>query len=76
MNISATDLARIGETLYGTQWKVKMARDLGFSYRTVRRWEKNEYQVPEWAIRALFKRAQKKRKEVQEIESFLQNFVA
>jgi hypothetical protein len=31
-------LARTGEALYGAQWQSPLARDLGVSDRTMRRW--------------------------------------
>jgi len=36
--MSSRLLQRVGEGLYGSRWQSDMARDLGVSDRTVRRW--------------------------------------
>lgn len=39
-------LVECGEALYGTQWQSALARDLGVSDRTVRRWVAGTSDVP------------------------------
>jgi len=39
-------LAEAGEALYGTRWQSDLARDLGVSDRTVRRWAAGTHQMP------------------------------
>lgn len=39
-------LRECGEALYGTQWQCPLARDLGVSDRTVRRWVAGTHDVP------------------------------
>ena len=39
-------LADVGEALYGPQWQSALARDLGVSDRTVRRWVAGAYPMP------------------------------
>ena len=40
-------LHSIGNALYGPRWQPELARDLGVSDRTVRRWSAGEHQVPD-----------------------------
>lgn len=40
-------LHSIGNALYGPRWQSELARDLGVSDRTVRRWSAGEHQVPD-----------------------------
>ncbi len=42
-------LKRIGEALYGDRWQRQMARALGVSDRTVRRWVLYESDIP-WSF--------------------------
>lgn len=39
-------LVEAGEALYGGQWQSALARDLGVSDRTVRRWAAGVYPMP------------------------------
>ena len=39
-------LVECGEALYGQQWQSALARDLGVSDRTVRRWVAGTFEVP------------------------------
>lgn len=39
-------LVEAGEALYGPQWQTAMARDVGVSDRTVRRWVAGTSEVP------------------------------
>lgn len=39
-------LVECGEALYGNQWQCPLARDLGVSDRTVRRWVAGTHDVP------------------------------
>ena len=40
-------LRETGEALHGPQWQSALARDLGISDRTMRRWVAGTYPVPE-----------------------------
>lgn len=56
--MTADLLREAGEALYGPRWQSDLARDLGKSDRTVRRWDAETHEVPagEWPkIRALLK---------------------
>lgn len=44
--MSRADLARIGEALYGPRWQSELARALGVSDRTMRRWAAGDYAPP------------------------------
>ena len=39
-------LVEAGEALYGPRWQTELARDLGVSDRTMRRWAANKNPVP------------------------------
>jgi len=39
-------LARVGETLFGQDWRGPLAAELGVEARAVKRWEKNVNRVP------------------------------
>ncbi len=39
-------LIRAGEALYGPRWQTELARDLGVSDRTMRRWASGAYDLP------------------------------
>ncbi len=54
-------LREAGEAMYGSRWQSDMARDLGVSDRTVRRWVAGEFAIPpnvwsEIAVRARARR--------------------
>jgi len=40
---------RVGGALYGPRWQSELARDLGVSDRTVRRWAAGEQPIPDTA---------------------------
>lgn len=44
--MTPADLAMAGEALYGLRWHAELARQLGITYRTLRRWMTGEYPVP------------------------------
>ena len=44
--MSAEDLVRIGQLLYGGQWKSELSRNLGVSRITVTRWAEGTHKVP------------------------------
>lgn len=44
--MSPDTLARIGVALYGAQWQSALARDLGVSDRSMRRWASGAFPVP------------------------------
>jgi hypothetical protein len=39
-------LREAGKALYGPRWQSDLARDLGVSDRTVRRWDANQNEIP------------------------------
>jgi len=39
-------LARVGQSLYGGEWRVRLAVDLDVSERTLRRWALGEQPIP------------------------------
>ena len=45
-HLTAADLAQVGAVLYGARWQSALARDLGVSDRTVRRWVAGTSPVP------------------------------
>lgn len=53
------DLLRAaGEALYGPRWLSDLSRDLGVTYRTIRRWDAGEFEIPATVaaeLRALLK---------------------
>lgn len=44
--MSPTLLARCGEALYGPRWQSELARDLGVTDRTMRRWAAGDQPIP------------------------------
>jgi predicted transcriptional regulator len=40
-------LRKAGFALYGEQWRSELARALGVTDRTVRRWVQDEYSIPD-----------------------------
>lgn len=48
-------LTAIGSALYGPRWRSPLARDLGVTYRTLRRWVKGDHPVPPEALAKLEK---------------------
>lgn len=46
-------LSKAGSALYGSRWQSEMARELGVSDRTVRRWVSGDSPVPDTAYDAL-----------------------
>jgi hypothetical protein len=38
---------KCGEALFGTHWRVELAAALNVSERTVRRWEKGLFEIPD-----------------------------
>lgn len=57
-------LAEIGKVLYGPRWQTDLARDLGISDRTMRRWTANRADVPPGAWRDLYRRLENRVVEV------------
>lgn len=37
---------RVGEVLYGPEWRMPLSRDLGVAYLTVRRWQSGAAPIP------------------------------
>jgi transposase-like protein len=49
MRLTSFTLRKAGFALYGEQWRSELARALGVTDRTVRRWVHNEYSIPDEA---------------------------
>lgn len=47
MKLNHTALCAVGQALYGNQWQQALADDLSVNVRTVRRWGKDEYPIPD-----------------------------
>lgn len=39
-------LRQVGEALYGPEWRMALARDLGVNYHTMRRWQGGTAPIP------------------------------
>jgi hypothetical protein len=48
--LTPAEFRKIGESLYGTGWQVKLARYLGRDDRTIRRWKTGESPVPKAVV--------------------------
>lgn len=46
MHLTSFTLCKAGVALYGEQWRSELARALGVTDRTVRRWAHDEYSIP------------------------------
>lgn len=44
--MTPAEIKLAGEALYGPRWHAELARQLGITYRTLRRWMTGEYPVP------------------------------
>jgi hypothetical protein len=49
MRLTSFTLRKAGFALYGEQWRSELARALGVTDRTVRRWAQDEYSMPDVA---------------------------
>jgi hypothetical protein len=47
MRLTSFTLRKAGFALYGEQWRSELARALGVTDRTVRRWACEEYSIPD-----------------------------
>lgn len=47
------ELVKIGTALYGPRWKSKLARAIGVSHMSVRKWELGINAMPIWAALAI-----------------------
>jgi hypothetical protein len=47
MRLTSFTLRKAGVALYGTHWRSELARALGVTDRTVRRWAHDEYSIPD-----------------------------
>lgn len=47
MRLTSFTLRKAGLALYGEQWRSELARALGVTDRTVRRWAHDEYSIPD-----------------------------
>ena len=62
---SSSDLADIGQLLYGNLWKTELARHLGVSRQTVIRWAGGTRQVPEYIAAELHQLVREKHKRLE-----------
>jgi transcriptional regulator with XRE-family HTH domain len=46
MRLTSFTLRKAGFALYGEQWRSELARALGVTDRTIRRWARDEYSIP------------------------------
>lgn len=53
-------LSECGEALYGSRWQTDLARDLGVSDRTVRRWAAGTQEMPQSAHADLLRLTQER----------------
>lgn len=53
-------LVEAGEALYGPRWQTDLARDLGVSDRTVRRWAAGTQEMPQGAYTDLLRLTQER----------------
>jgi len=65
--MSSRLLKRVGEALYGPRWQSEVARDLGVSDRTVRRWVDRSYDVPDGVYVDLRKLCRKRAAELDKL---------
>jgi predicted transcriptional regulator len=49
MRLTSFTLGKVGLALYGEQWRSELARALGVTDRTVRRWAHDEFSIPDEA---------------------------
>jgi hypothetical protein len=49
MRLTSFTLRKAGFALYGEQWRSELARALGVTDRTIRRWAQDEYSMPDGA---------------------------
>jgi hypothetical protein len=61
-------LAEIGNVLYGPRWQTDLARDLGISDRTMRRWAANVADVPPGAWRDFHHRLESRNAELERMK--------
>jgi hypothetical protein len=47
MRLTSFTLCKAGFALYGEQWRSELARALGVTDRTIRRWVHEEYSIPD-----------------------------
>jgi hypothetical protein len=55
MRLTSVTLRKAGVALYGEQWRSELARALGVTDRTVRRWAQDEYSIPDDARQRVIK---------------------
>jgi hypothetical protein len=58
--MTAADFITVCESLYGTGWQSKLARDLVRDIRTIRRWKSGESPVPNVVVEWLEQKHEKK----------------
>jgi hypothetical protein len=47
MRLTSFTLRKAGFALYGEQWRSELGRALGVTDRTIRRWTRDEYSIPD-----------------------------
>ena len=58
MRLTSFTLRKAGFALYGEQWRSELARALGVTDRTIRRWADDEYSIPDDAKERITKLCQ------------------
>lgn len=64
-------LSRIGQALYGSRWQSELARALGVSDRTMRRWVVGQNPIPDGVTKELESLRQEHIRQLQDLESEL-----
>lgn len=58
--MTPTQLASLGEVIYGPEWKTPMAHDLEIAYRTILRWSHGDRKIPDGITAELRKIAKRR----------------
>lgn len=64
-------LARVGQSLYGGEWRVRLASDLNVSERTLRRWALGEQPIPDGVLSDLIALCETRGERLQTLASTL-----
>jgi hypothetical protein len=60
MRLTSFTLRKAGFALYGEQWRSELARALGVTDRTVRRWAQDECSIPDGARQRIIELCRKR----------------
>jgi predicted transcriptional regulator len=60
MRLTSYTLRKAGFALYGEQWRSELARALGVTDRTIRRWAQDEYSIPDEAREGIMELCRKR----------------